>query len=106
MAATQGELHAAMNRLKGKIRSQMEVMEAELVKEPFPKLSLRRKLGNAETEWNKVENYYVHIRTMTDDDQAEDDRVAFEEFQTRYLDINGRVEDALEEHRLEEETHE
>ena len=84
----------------------MEVMEADLVKEPFPKLSLRRKLGNAETDWNKVENFYVHIRTMTDDDQAEVDRVAYEEFETRYLDLKGRVEDALEEHQIEEEGHE
>ena len=87
-----------MNRLKGKIRSQMEVMEADLLKDPFPKFSLRRKLGNAETDWNKVKNFYVHIQTLTEDEQAEDDRLAYEEFQTRYLDLNGRVEDALEEH--------
>ena len=103
MGATLGELRAAMNRLKGKIRSQMVVMEADLLKEPFPKRSLVRKLGNAETDWNKVENYYVHIRTMTDDAQAEVDRVAYEEFETCYLDLKDRVEDALEEHQIEEE---
>ena len=84
----------------------MGVMEADLVKDPFPKLLLRRKLGNAETDWNKVENYYVHIRTMTDDDQAEDDRIAYEEFQTRYDDLHDRVEDALEDYRLDEEARE
>ena len=95
-----------MNRLKGKIRSQMVVMEADLLKEPFPKRSLVRKLGNAETDWNKVENYFTHILTLIEDEQAEDDRLAYEEFQTQYLDISGRVTDALEENRLEEETHE
>ena len=81
----------------------MEVMEADLVKEPFPKLLLRRKLGNEETDWNKVENFYVHIRTLTEGEQAEDDHLALEEFQTRYLNLNGQVEDALEVHRSEEE---
>ena len=84
----------------------MEVMEADMVKDPFPKLSLRRKLGNVETDWNKVENFYVHIQTLTEDEQAEDDCLAYEEFQTHSLDLNGRVEDALEEHRIEEETRE
>ena len=84
----------------------MEVMENKLGADPFPKYSLRRKLGNAETFWKEMENYYIHIRTFTDEDQAEIDRVAFEEFQTRYLDVNGRVEDALEDHRIEEETRE
>ena len=81
----------------------MEVMEADLLKDPFPKLSLQRELGNTETDWNKVENFYEHILTLTEDEQAEDNRLAYEEFQTRYLDLNGRVEDALEEHQLEEE---
>ena len=35
MGATLAEVRAAMNHLKGKIRSQMEVMEAELGKEQF-----------------------------------------------------------------------
>ena len=105
MGATLGELRANMNCLKGKIWSQMELMEADLVKVPFPEFSLRRKLENVETDWNKAENYYDHfydhILTLT-----EDDCLAYEEFQTRYLDLNGQVEDALEEHRLEEEARE
>ena len=84
----------------------MEEMENKLGQDPFPKRSLSRKLGNAETLWKELENYYVHIRTFTDENQAETDRVALEEFQTRYLDVNGRVEDALEDHRVEEETRE
>ena len=106
MGATLGELRASINRLKGKIRSQMESMEVDLLKDTFPKRSLVRKLGNAETDWNKVENYFTHILTLVEDGQAEDDRLAYEEFQTQYLDISGRVTDALEQNRLEEETRE
>ena len=47
-----------MNCLKGKIWSQMELMEADLVKTPFPEFSLQRKLENVETDWNKAETYY------------------------------------------------
>ena len=48
MGTTLGELKAAMNRLKGNLRSQMKAMEAELVKVPFPEWSLIMKLGAAE----------------------------------------------------------
>ena len=106
MGATLGELRAAMNRLKGKIRSQMESMEVNLLKDTFPKRSLVRKLGNAETDWNKVENYFTHILTLVEDGQAEDDRLAYEEFQTRYLTLKGRAEDALDGHQVEEEARE
>ena len=98
MGATLGELRAAMNCLKGTLRSQMKMMEADLRNDPFPKLSLLRELRNAETEWNKVEDCYDHILTMTGDEHAEDNCLAYEEFQTCYLDLNDRVEDALEEH--------
>ena len=81
--ATQAELRAAMERLKGKLRNLMEVMETALLADPFPKLSLRRKLGKAETIWNEIENLYDHLCTMTDEDQAELDCVAFVDFQTR-----------------------
>ena len=98
MGATLGELCANMNCLKGKIWNQMELMEADLVKVPFPEFSLRRKLGKAETIWNEIENLYDHLCTMTNEDQAELDCVAFEDFQTRYIDLFGGVEDAPEEH--------
>ena len=107
MGATIGELRAAMNRLRGKLKAQMEVMEADLQKEQFPKRSLIRKLGIAETDWNKIENYYTHILTLVEDEQeAEDGRLAYEEFQTQYLNLNGRVQDALDEHRVAEEARE
>ena len=91
-----------MNLLKGKIWSQMEEMEADLVKDPFPESSLRKKLEDVETDWSKAENYeddfYDHDLTLT-----MDDRFAYEVFQAHYLELSGRVKDALEDHRLEEQ---
>ena len=73
MGASLGELRADMNRLKAKIRSQMEAMEADLIEVPFPEFSLRRKLENVETDWNKAEDYhdhfYDHSLTLTKDDR-------------------------------------
>ena len=57
MGSTLAEIKASMESLKGKIRSQMEVMEAELGKERVLGRSLARKLGRAETDWNEVENH-------------------------------------------------
>ena len=95
-----------MERLKSNIRSQMEVLEVELGKEQFPKRSLARKLGHAEKDWNKIEDYYMHILTLIDEQEAEDGRLAHEQFQTQYLTMIGRVQDALDTHREEEEAQE
>ena len=96
MGATLGKIRAAMNRLKGKIRSQMEVMEAELGKEQLLRRSLARKLGHAETDWNKVEDYYTHILTLITEQEAEEGCLANEQFQTQYLPLMGLVQDALD----------
>ena len=96
--ATQAELRAAMERLKGKLQSLMEVMETALLADSFPKLSLRRKLGKAESIWNEIEGLYDHLCTMTEEERAELDCVVFIDFQGRYTDLYGRVEDTLKEH--------
>ena len=80
MGSTLGEIKASMESLKGKIRSQMEVMEAELGKEQLLGRSLARKLGRAETDWNKVEDYYTHILTLITEQEAEDGCLAHEQF--------------------------
>ena len=95
-----------MDSLKGKIRSQMEVMEAELRKPQLLRRSLARKLGNAETDWDKVEDYYMHILTLITEQEAEDGRLAHEQFQTQYLTLIGRVQDSLDKLREEEEAQE
>ena len=81
--ATQAELRAAMECLKGKLENLMEVMETALLADPFPKLSLRRKLRKAETIWNEIKGLYDHLCTMTEEDWAELDCVAF-------IDLQGR----------------
>ena len=85
-----------MESLKGKIRSQMEVMAAELVKDRVLGRSLARKLGRVESDWNEVENHYTHINTLISEQEAEDGRAAHEQFQTQFLTMMGRVQDALD----------
>ena len=86
--ATQAELWAAMERLRDKLESLMELMQTALHTEPFPKLSLQRKLGKAETIWNEIEGLYDHLCTMTEENQAELDRAAFIAFQGRYTELH------------------
>ena len=106
MGATVGKLRAAMNHLKDSLRSQMKTMEADLRKDPFPKLTLQKGLGDAETGWNEIKDYHRHILALTEGEQAEDERLSHVELQTRFTDVNDQVEDALEDHRLEEEARE
>ena len=96
MGSTIAEIKASMESLKGKIRSQMEVMQAELAKERVLRRSLSRKLGRAEDDWREVEGYYMHILTLISEQEAEDSRLAHEQFQTQYLTLIGRVQDALD----------
>ena len=96
MGSTIAEIKASMESLKGKIRSQMEVMQAELDKERVLGWSLSRKLGRAEDDWREVEGYYTHILTLISEQEAEDGRLAHEQFQTQYLTLIGRVQDALD----------
>ena len=78
-------------------------METAFLAEPVLMKSLRRKLGNADNIWSEIEGLYDHLHTMTDEDQAEQDRVTFTAFQDCYTKLHGRVEDALEKERREEE---
>ena len=84
----------------------MEVMEAELGKERVLGQSLARKLGRAETDWSEVEGYYMHILTLISEQEAEDSRAAHEQFQTQFFTLMGRVQDAIDKAREEEEAQE
>ena len=81
----------------------MEAMQTALLTEPVPMLSLRRKLGKVEGIWSEIEGLYDHLYTLTEENQREQDRVAFTAFKNRYTEIHGRVEEVLEEQRSEEE---
>ena len=83
MGSTIAEIKASMESLKSKIRSQMEVMQAELDKERVPgqrvlRRPLSRKLGCAEDDWREVEGYYTHILTLISEQEAVDGRLAHE----------------------------
>ena len=96
MGSTLAEIKATMESIKGKIRSQMEVMAVELVKDRVLGRSLVRKLGRAESDWNEVENHYSHILSLMSKQEAEDGRATHEQFQTQFFTMMGRVQDALD----------
>ena len=106
MGSTLAEIKATMESLKGKIRSQMEVMAAELVKDWVLGRSLVRKLGRAESDWNEVENHYLHILSLMSEEEAEAGRAAHEQFQTQFFAMMGWVQDALDKIQEEEEAQE
>ena len=97
-----------MVSLKGKIRSQIEVMQAELAKEQTLRVqrSLARKLERAETDWREIESYYTRSLTLISEQEAEDGRAAHEQFQTQFFTLMGWVQDAIDKAREEEEAQE
>ena len=106
MGTTIAEIKATMASIKGRIRSQMDVMLADLDKERILWRSLVRKLGRAETDWGEVENHYTHILSVIGDEEDEDERNAHEQFQTQLFTLMGRVQDAIDRARGEEEAQE
>ena len=96
MGSTLAEIRATMESLKGKIRPQMEVMVAELVKDRVLGWSLVRKLGCVESDWNEVENHYMHILSLMSEQEAEDGHATHEQFQTQFFTMMGWVQDALD----------
>ena len=92
--------------IKYRIKSDMSIMKGDLEKARVSWRSLVRKLGRAETDWTEVENHYTHILTMIGEDEDEDDRDAHEQFQTQLFTLMGRVQDAIDRARGEEEAQE
>ena len=80
----------------------MKIMEAGLRKDPvinkWTKPSVLSVLQFMESEWNSVSKYHMLILTwIKDEQQVEDATLAYEEFQTKYLELTGRIQDALDE---------
>ena len=96
MGTTIAEVKATMRGIMGRIRAQMNVMTAELGNERILWRSLARKHGKAETDWAEVENHYTHILSVIDEQEAEDGRAAFEQFQTELFTLLGWVNDAID----------
>ena len=96
MGTTIAEVKATMRGIMGRIRAQMNVMMAELGNQRVLWQSLVRKHGKAEKDWAEVENLYTHILTVSDEQEVEDGRAAFELFQTELFTLLGRVHDAID----------
>ena len=80
MGSTLREVRATMERLKGNVRSQVEAMEADLVKVPFPEHLLTMKLGKAEIDRSEVGDLYECILVLNELKQTKDESLAFQEF--------------------------
>ena len=102
MATTLSELRAAMVRLRELLWSQIKTMEVDLRKDPFPH-SLLSDLWNTESEWSKVEKCHSDILAVTEGEQAQNERLAHEEFRVYYINVNDRVQDAIGDNRSKEE---
>ena len=74
--ATQEEHNALakVERLKGKVENLMVQMQSTLLSDPVPTLSLRRKIKNSEKVWSEFEEQYDQLRSITEENQAEQDR--------------------------------
>ena len=104
--ATQEECDALakVERLKGKVENIMVQMQSALLSDPVPMLSLRRKIKNSEKVWSKFEEQYDQLRSITEENQAEQDRDDYTAFQGCYFEVHGRAEDALDNERSTEES--
>ena len=71
------KIKATMASIKVRIRSEMDVLSANLLKD-ISWRSLVRALGRVENDWAEVEKHYTNILTMidNDDDEDEDERGA------------------------------
>ena len=103
MGSKLAEARASMDQLMGKARSQLEAMEAELAKVPFPEHSLMMKLRNAMTDHDEVGNLYERILVLNDLKKTEDESLAFQEFKFQYHTTINRVQVALATHRKKED---
>ena len=91
-----------MVRLRESLWSQIKTMEADLRKDPVPQ-SLLYDLWNAESEWIIVEECHSDFLAMAEGEQARNERLAHEEFCAYYIDVNNRVQDAIDNNRSKEE---
>ena len=92
-----------MERTKANIESLMTEMEGALVAEQVLSYSLRRRWTKAETIWSQYVELYDQLCSVTHEDPNEQDPVNFADFQRRYINVHGRVEDVLDKEQSEEE---
>ena len=103
MGTNIADAKAAMAIIKGRIKSEMSIMMGDLEKDRVLWQSLARKLGRAEKAWAEVENHYTHILTVVDEEEAEGCSVTHKEFQTQFLTLLDRVQDAIDKAKDEED---
>ena len=90
------KIRASMAGIKMRIRSEMDVLSANLLKE-ISWRSLERALGRVGKDWSEVEKLYTNILSMMDDDDDEDEgeRDTHLRFQTELFTLRDQVQDAI-----------
>ena len=92
MGSPLSELQTAVRCLK----ADMKAMEEGIKKVPFPESLLIMKQGSANYFWGEVSKLYKRLKVLTQHEQAEVESIASGELQTRYEDLDARVEKALD----------
>ena len=103
--ATQEERNAwaTLERLKGKVDALIVQMESALASDPAPMSALRRRIQNAQKVWSEFEGQYDQLCAIAGENQVEQDRDEYTAFQSRYLEVHDRAEDALDNEQNAEE---
>ena len=84
-----------MVRLRESLWSQLQTMEVDLSKVPLPQ-SLLKDLCKAESKWSEIERCHSNILAVTEGEQAQNERLAYEEFRAYYINVNDQVQDAID----------
>ena len=97
--ATSQERNArgALERVRNKVEALIEHMETASAANPTSTTTLQRKLKNTEKAWTELEGHYDRLRAITGENWDEEDGIAYNLFQRRYLRPQARAEDVLDE---------
>ena len=94
---------AAMTTLKTKIRSEITVLTANLMRN-VSRRSLERNLARVWEDWETVEQLYQTILILTDNVEDETERTTHLAFQTELFQLRDQVQDVIATAREAEET--
>ena len=99
MGSPLSELQTAVRCLK----ADMKAMEEGIKKVPFPESLLIMKQGSAGYFLGEVRRIRGGLRRLTEHEKAEVESIASGELQTRYEELDARVEKAINDYNLDKE---
>ena len=93
------ELRANMACLRESLWTQMQEMEADLMRDPLPQ-TLLTMLCKLESKWHKIEQCHGTILAVSSGDWVQREIL---DLRAHYLDLNDRVQITLEDYQSKEE---